>query len=107
VNYREFKGLDKLQITSTKTQTRTKQQVPKHKHAEGQSRFGVSLHECSVRVPSTPDPGLILASAVWSLAFWHLVLVCYLVLVVWCFSMRACFGFDERQCARQSDGAIQ
>jgi hypothetical protein len=41
VNCREFKGPDKHQITSTKIQTRTKQQIPKLKHAEGQSCFRV------------------------------------------------------------------
>jgi hypothetical protein len=66
VNYHEFKSLDKHQITSTKTQTRTKQQIPKHKHAEGQSRFSVSFMNAQPARRSLQ----ILATAVWSLAVW-------------------------------------
>jgi cyanate permease len=97
VNYHQFESLDKHQITSTKTQTRTKQQIPKHKHAEGQYRFSISFMNALPACRSLQ----ILAPAVWSLAFWYLVLVCYLVLVVWCFSLRTCFGFAKRQNAHQ------
>jgi hypothetical protein len=58
---------EKHQITSTKTQTRTKQQIPKHKQA---GRGAISLQRF---VPIAPDTDI--AHGRLELVSWNLVLV--------------------------------
>jgi hypothetical protein len=84
----------KYQIAGTKTQTRTKRQGPNSKQDKGRLRFA---------------PNDVARPARLEFAFFLLVLVCHLVLVIWCLFMLLVIwnlGGQPRG-SRQSSASVQ